>query len=80
MGRRDQFRRPKLGPVREFFITNGCYWIEEFHFDGFRFDATHAIHDHLKNTLLLQSAVLRAALPLRAPSFWLLRTICRKPG
>jgi maltooligosyltrehalose trehalohydrolase len=33
------------GPVREFFITNSRYWIEEFHFDGFRFDATHAIRD-----------------------------------
>src|SRR5882762_11514701 len=33
------------GSVREFFITNGRYWIEEFHFDGFRFDATHAIRD-----------------------------------
>jgi len=33
------------GPVREFFITNGRYWIEEFHFDGFRFDATQSIHD-----------------------------------
>src|SRR5262249_49576830 len=33
------------GPVREFFITNGSYWIDEFHFDGFRFDATHAIRD-----------------------------------
>jgi maltooligosyltrehalose trehalohydrolase len=33
------------GPVREFFITNGKYWIEEFHFDGFRFDATQSIHD-----------------------------------
>ena len=33
------------GPVREFFITNGRYWIEEFHFDGFRFDATQTIHD-----------------------------------
>src|SRR5439155_19112309 len=32
-------------PVREFFITNGRYWIQEFHFDGFRFDATHAIRD-----------------------------------
>ena len=32
-------------PVREFFVLNGRYWIEEFHFDGFRFDATHAIHD-----------------------------------
>src|SRR6266446_6365972 len=33
------------GPVREFFVTNGRYWIEEFHFDGFRFDALHAIRD-----------------------------------
>jgi maltooligosyltrehalose trehalohydrolase len=33
------------GPVREFFITNGQYWIDEFHFDGFRFDATQSIHD-----------------------------------
>src|SRR6184192_4797673 len=33
------------GPVREFFITNGRYWVEEFHFDGFRFDALHAIRD-----------------------------------
>jgi maltooligosyltrehalose trehalohydrolase len=32
-------------PVREFFITNGRYWIDEFHFDGFRFDATQSIHD-----------------------------------
>ncbi len=26
--------------VREFFLTNVYYWIEEFHFDGMRFDAT----------------------------------------
>jgi maltooligosyltrehalose trehalohydrolase len=32
-------------PVREFFVTNGRYWIGEFHFDGFRFDALHAVHD-----------------------------------
>src|SRR4051812_16862993 len=31
--------------VREFFISNGRYWIDEFHFDGFRFDATQSIHD-----------------------------------
>ena len=39
------FDGKNCGPVREFFITNGRYWIEEFHFDGFRFDATQSIHD-----------------------------------
>lgn len=32
-------------PVREFFISNARYWIEEFHLDGFRFDATQQIFD-----------------------------------
>jgi maltooligosyltrehalose trehalohydrolase len=32
-------------PVREFFISNAGYWIEEFHLDGLRLDATHAILD-----------------------------------
>ncbi|MGH8800771.1 MAG: alpha-amylase family glycosyl hydrolase, partial [Casimicrobiaceae bacterium] len=31
--------------VREFFIHNACYWLEEFHFDGLRLDAVHAIVD-----------------------------------
>jgi maltooligosyltrehalose trehalohydrolase len=39
------FDGPNSGPVREFFITNGCYWIDEFHFDGFRFDATQEVKD-----------------------------------
>jgi len=33
-------------PVREFFISNGGYWIDEFHLDGLRFDATHTIVDY----------------------------------
>jgi maltooligosyltrehalose trehalohydrolase len=33
------------GPVREFFIANAGYWINEFHFDGLRLDAIHAIVD-----------------------------------
>jgi maltooligosyltrehalose trehalohydrolase len=32
-------------PVRAFFIENACYWIEQFHLDGLRLDATHAILD-----------------------------------
>ena len=33
------------GPVREFFMANAGYWIEEFHFDGLRLDATQNIYD-----------------------------------
>jgi maltooligosyltrehalose trehalohydrolase len=33
------------GPVREFFTTNAGYWIEEFHLDGLRLDATQNIYD-----------------------------------
>jgi maltooligosyltrehalose trehalohydrolase len=33
------------GPVREFFISNARYWIEEFHLDGLRLDATQQIFD-----------------------------------
>ena len=32
-------------PVREFFLTNAQYWIEEFHLDGLRLDATQQIFD-----------------------------------
>jgi malto-oligosyltrehalose trehalohydrolase len=31
--------------VREFFIGNALYWIEQFHFDGLRFDAVHTMVD-----------------------------------
>lgn len=47
------------GPVREFFISNGRYWIEEFHFDGYRFDATQSIHDDSEEYIV--GAVGRAA-------------------
>jgi maltooligosyltrehalose trehalohydrolase len=47
------------GPVREFFITNGCYWIDEFHFDGFRFDATESIFDKSDEHII--GAIGRAA-------------------
>jgi maltooligosyltrehalose trehalohydrolase len=31
--------------VREFYVHNALYWVEEFHFDGLRLDAVHAIRD-----------------------------------
>jgi maltooligosyltrehalose trehalohydrolase len=32
-------------PVREFFVSNAGYWIDEYHVDGLRLDAVHAIID-----------------------------------
>jgi maltooligosyltrehalose trehalohydrolase len=31
--------------VRAFFVENAGYWIDEYHFDGLRLDATQSIHD-----------------------------------
>jgi len=39
------FDGPDSAPVREFFATNAAYWIEEFHLDGLRLDATQQIFD-----------------------------------
>ena len=38
--------------VRAFFIHNALYWLEEYRFDGLRFDAVHAIHDDSKPHIL----------------------------
>jgi maltooligosyltrehalose trehalohydrolase len=32
-------------PVREYFLTNAAYWIQDFHLDGLRIDATQNIYD-----------------------------------
>lgn len=39
------FDGPDAGPVREFFTGNAAYWIDEFHLDGLRLDATQNIYD-----------------------------------
>jgi 1,4-alpha-glucan branching enzyme/maltooligosyltrehalose trehalohydrolase len=38
--------------VREFYIHNALYWLEEYHFDGLRFDAVHAIIDDSRPNIL----------------------------
>ena len=53
------FDGPESDPVREFFITNGRYWIDEFHFDGFRFDATQEVKDESDEYII--GAIGRAA-------------------
>jgi len=39
------FDGPDAGPVRDFFVGNAGYWIDEFHMDGLRLDATQQIFD-----------------------------------
>ena len=39
------FDGPDARPVREFFAENAGYWIDEFHLDGLRLDATQSIFD-----------------------------------
>ena len=38
--------------VRDFFISNACYWIDEFHLDGLRLDATQQIFDNSPDHIL----------------------------
>ncbi len=45
---------PGSGPVRERVIANAAYWVEEFHFDGLRLDATQDIHDSSQSHILLE--------------------------
>src|SRR6185503_1610386 len=40
------------GPVREFFLANAAYWIDEFHLDGLRLDATQQIYDSSPDHIL----------------------------
>ena len=42
--------------VRDFFINNTLYWLEEYHFDGLRFDAVHAICDDSRKHILTEIA------------------------
>ncbi len=43
-------------PVREFFIHNALYWLTEYHFDGLRLDAVHAIIDDSAPHILTELA------------------------
>ncbi|HEV3496357.1 MAG TPA: malto-oligosyltrehalose trehalohydrolase, partial [Actinomycetes bacterium] len=39
------FDGPDSGPVRDYFASNAAYWIDEYHLDGLRLDATQNIYD-----------------------------------
>jgi maltooligosyltrehalose trehalohydrolase len=52
--------------AREFFVANAAYWIDEFHFDGLRLDATQDIHDSSRQHVLAEiTERARAAAPGR---------------
>lgn len=48
------FDGPGSQPVRELFIANAGYWIDEFHFDGFRLDATQQIFDQSRPGIIAE--------------------------
>jgi len=57
------FRRAE---VRAYFRHNALYWLEEFRFDGLRFDAVHAIEDRSRPDILTEIAgAVRIAFPDR---------------
>jgi maltooligosyltrehalose trehalohydrolase len=64
-GRGLNFDGPDSGPVREFYLANARYWIDEYHLDGQRLDATQAIFDRSTPHILIEigDEVRRAAAP-----------------
>jgi maltooligosyltrehalose trehalohydrolase len=56
------FDDPKGAPVRDLVVENARYWIEEFHFDGLRLDATQSIFDSSHEHVVAElTRVCRAA-------------------
>jgi maltooligosyltrehalose trehalohydrolase len=51
--------------VRDFYVHNALYWIEEFHLDGLRMDAVHAIADDSATHIVAEIAAAIAAGPGR---------------
>jgi malto-oligosyltrehalose trehalohydrolase len=60
------FDGPESRVVRDFFVHNALYWLEEFHFDGLRLDAVHAIRDDSTPDILEELAQAVRAGPGRA--------------
>jgi maltooligosyltrehalose trehalohydrolase len=50
------FDGPESRPVRDFYVDNALYWLDEFQFDGLRFDAVHAIADDTKPDIIAEIA------------------------
>ncbi|HEY6824839.1 MAG TPA: DUF3459 domain-containing protein, partial [Steroidobacteraceae bacterium] len=57
--------------VRDFFIHNALYWLEEYHLDGLRLDAVHAIHDRSEPHVIRQLAATARGAAGRTRSIYL---------
>ena len=55
-GKTFNFDGPGSAAVREYFASNPLYWMNEFHVDGFRLDATHAMSDRSRRHILTEIA------------------------
>jgi len=58
------FDGPGSSEVRAYFVANARYWLTEYHFDGLRLDAVHAIMDDSQPHIIAEIAA--AVAPLRA--------------
>ncbi len=45
---------PKSDEVRRYLVENALYWVHEYHVDGLRLDAIHAIHDETATPFLME--------------------------
>ena len=57
-------------PVREFFVANAGYWIDEFHVDGLRLDATQQIFDASRDHVV--AAIVRRVREAARERGWLI--------
>ncbi|MBW3597955.1 MAG: malto-oligosyltrehalose trehalohydrolase [Planctomycetes bacterium] len=65
-GKAINFDGPNSHGVREFVLTNVSYWLQEFHLDGLRIDATQQIFDESSEHIIAAIArTARAAAPKR---------------
>jgi maltooligosyltrehalose trehalohydrolase len=55
-GQAINFDGPCSWTVRDYFIHNALYWLQEYRLDGLRFDAVHAINDDSNPDILTELA------------------------
>ena len=56
MGAAINFDDEESRHVRDFFVHNALYWLEEYNLDGLRLDAVHAIKDDSEKHFLVELA------------------------